>query len=79
MTGAIPGAAVTVVQLRVPLGLIRQRLYPREPEPDWYLDAATALTSRLDASDVADFVADNGEQAPDDVAAEILGLVGWLR
>jgi hypothetical protein len=36
VTGAIPGAAVTVVQLRVPLGLIRQRLFRREPEPDWY-------------------------------------------
>lgn len=79
VTGAIPGAAVTVVQLRVLLGLIRQRLFRREPEPDWYLDAATALTSRLDASDVADFVVDNGERAPDEVAAEILGLVGWLR
>ncbi len=76
--GAIPGAAPTVVQLRVPLGLIRQRLYGREPEPDWYLDAASALTSRLDTSDVADFAVDNGERAPDDVAAEILGLVSWL-
>jgi len=28
---------------------------------------------------VADFVVDNGERAPDDVAAQILGLVGWLR
>ena len=78
VTGAIPSAAPTVVQLRVPLGLIRQRLYAREHEPDWYLDAASGLTSRLDASDVADFVVDNGERAPDDVAAEILGLVGWL-
>jgi gluconate kinase len=78
VTGAIPGAAATVVQLRVPLGLIRQRLSSREPEPEWYLDAASALTGRLDASDVADFVVDNGERAPDDVAAEILGLVGWL-
>jgi hypothetical protein len=43
------------------------------------LDAGTALTSRLDASDVADFVVDNGEQAPDEVAAEIVGLVRWLR
>jgi adenylylsulfate kinase len=79
VTGAIPGAAATVVQLRVPLGLIRQRLYSRELEPDWYLDAASVLTSRLDASDVADFVVDNGERAPDDVAAEILDFVGWLR
>jgi adenylylsulfate kinase len=79
VTGAIPGAAATVVQLRVPLELIRQRLYRREPEPEWFLDAASALTSRLDASAVADFVVDNGERAPDEVAAEILGLVGWLR
>jgi hypothetical protein len=79
VTGAIPGAAATVVQLRVPLGLIRQRLYGREPEPDWYLGAASEPTNRLDASDVADFVVDNGERAPDEVAAEILDLVGWLR
>ena len=78
VTGAIPGAAATVVQLRVPLGPLRQRLSGREPQPDWYLDAASALTSRLDASEVADFVVDNGERAPDEVAAEILGLVGWL-
>jgi hypothetical protein len=79
VTGAIPGAAATVVQLRVPLGLIRQRLYSREPEPDWFLQAASALTSRMDESDVADFVVDNGERVPDDVAAEILDLVGWLH
>jgi len=79
VTGAIPGAAATVVQLRVPLGLIRQRLSRREPEPDGYLGAAFALTGRLDVSDVADFVVDNGERAPEDVAAQILGLVGWLR
>ena len=79
VTGAIPGAAATVVQLRVPLELIRQRLYRREPEPGWYLDAASYLTSRLDASVVADFVVDNGERALDDVAAEILSLVGWLE
>jgi len=78
VTGAIPGAAATVVQLRVPLGPLRQRLSSREPQPDWYLDAASYLTSRLDASDVADFVVDNDERAPDEVAAEILGLVGWL-
>jgi hypothetical protein len=79
VTGAIPGAAATVVQLRVPLGLIRQRLSRREPEPDGYLGAAFALTGRLDVSDVADFVVDNDERAPEDVAAQILGLVGWLR
>ena len=79
VTGAIPGAAATVVQLRVPLGLIRQRLSRREPEPDGYLGAAFALTGRLDVSDVADFVVDNGERAPEDVAAHIVGLVGWLR
>ena len=78
VTGAIPGAAATVVQLRVPLGPLRQRLSGREPQPDWYLDAASALTSRLDASEVADFVVDNDERAPDEVAAKILGLVGWL-
>jgi gluconate kinase len=75
---AIPGAAATVVQLRAPLGLIQQRLRGRELEPGWYLDAASALVPRLDASGVADFVVDNGERAPDEVAAEILGLVGWL-
>jgi hypothetical protein len=52
--------------------------FRREPGPDWYLGAASALTGRLDASVVADFVVDNDERAPDEVAAEILGLVGWL-
>jgi len=66
------------VQLRAPLELVRQRLRGREPEPGWYLDTASELTSRLEASDVADFVVDNGARAPDQVAAEILGLVGWL-
>ena len=78
VTRAIPGAAAMVVQLRVPLELIRQRLSGREPQPDWYLGAASALTGRLDASEVADFVVDNDERAPDEVAAEILSVVGWL-
>ncbi len=78
LAAAVPGAAATVVQLRAPLELVRQRLRGREPEPGWYLDAASELTSRLEASDVADFVVDNGARAPDQVAAEILGLVGWL-
>jgi adenylylsulfate kinase len=78
VAAAVPGAAVTVVQLRAPLDRVRQRLRGREPEPGWYLDAASALTARLDASDVADLVVDNDQRAPDEVAAEILGLVGWL-
>jgi shikimate kinase len=75
---AVPGAAATVVHLRAPLTLIHQRLRAREPEPDWYLGAATALVPRMDTSSAADFVIDNGQRPPDEVAAEVLSVARWL-
>ena len=75
---AVPGAAATVVQLRAPLTLIHQRLRAREPEPDWFLGAATALVPRMDTASVADFVIENGQRPPDQVAAEVLTVVQWL-
>jgi chloramphenicol 3-O-phosphotransferase len=79
VSNAVPGAAATVVHLRAPLlTLIQQRLRAREPEPDWYLGAAAALVPRMDTSSVADFVVDNGQRPPNEVAAEVLSVVRWL-
>jgi len=75
---AVPDAVVTVVQLRAPLGVIQQRLRAREPEPAWYLDVATELAPRMDRGNVADFIVDNGERHPDEVAGDVLRLVRWL-
>jgi shikimate kinase len=74
---AVPGAVPTVVQLRAPLELIHHRLSAREPEPGWYLNAATELASRMNTSKVADFIVDNGARPPNEVAREILGLLRW--
>jgi gluconate kinase len=76
---AVPGAVVTVVLLRTPIELIEQRLRAREPNPDWYLDAAKHLVPRLDPSNVADFVVANDRRVPDDVAGEVLDLTQWSR
>ena len=77
--GAIPGAQITVVRLRAPLPLLRERIVAREAgDPAWYLGAAEYLTPVFDSAGVEDFVVDNVDRPVRDVAAEALRLAGWL-
>jgi predicted kinase len=76
---AVPGAAITVVRLRVPLATIHARLRAREAprSADWYIDAASYLADRMEAAGIEDRVVDNIRH-PTEVATTILRLVGWL-
>ena len=77
---AVPGAEITVIRLRTPLPVLHERLRAREAgrDPQWYLDAATYLTEKMDRFPVEDYLIDNLDRPADDVAGEALRLAGWL-
>lgn len=77
---AIPDARITVVRLQAPLSLIEERLRLREKTiPEAEVSAARWWVSRLEESPVADYVIDNSNRPPRDVAAEVLRAVEWLQ
>jgi DNA polymerase III delta prime subunit len=77
---AVPGAVVSVVRLRAPLDVLHARILARESgrNPRWYLDAASSLATTMEHERVEDHVVDNVDRPAAEVAAEALGLVGWL-
>jgi hypothetical protein len=79
VTAAVPGAQVTVVRLRAPLAVLHERIRAREAsDPDWFLDAATHTAAVFERAQVEDYLVDNGNRPPAEVAAEVLHRVGWL-
>jgi hypothetical protein len=77
---AIPGAEITVIQLFAPLPLIEQRLRLREKTiPEQEISGARWWVARLEASDIADHVVDNGNRPPRETAKEVLITLGWLQ
>jgi hypothetical protein len=78
IVAVVPGADITVVRLRAPLPLLRERILAREAgDPAWYLEAAAYLDSVFDTAEVEDFIVDNVERPVRDVAADVLRLAGW--
>lgn len=76
---AVPGAEITVVRLRAPLALLRERILARHAgDPSWYLGAAEHLDGMFENAGVEDFAVDNIDRSPADVAAEVLSRAGWL-
>ena len=77
---AVPGAVVSVVRLREPLGVIHERIRRRESGRDagWYLDAATGLVNSMEGSGLEDHVVDNDHRPAAEVALEAVRLVGWI-
>ena len=76
---AVPGARITVVRLRAPLELLRERIAAREPgDASWYLGAAEHLQGVFESAGVEDFAVDNVDRRPAEVAAEVLRRAGWL-
>ena len=77
--GAVPGADITVVHLRVPVQTLHARLRRREAGRDstWFLDAATHLVQSMRPAELADHVVDNDDRPARVVAAEILRRAGW--
>jgi hypothetical protein len=76
---AIPGAQITVVLLRARLELLHARIRAREAgDPEWFLDVATYLVDRLEATAAEDHTVDNEDRSITEVAAEVLQVTGWL-
>ncbi len=77
---AVPGAEITVVRLRVPLGELHARIRRREAagDPTWYLEAASYLVPVLERAGVEDHVVDNSGRPARETAAEVLRLIEWL-
>ena len=77
---AMPGTAVTVVRLDVPMDLIIRRLEGREGAAtiDWYRHRAPELHGIMERNAVADLVIDVGERAPEAVAREIAERMGLV-
>lgn len=75
---AMPGAAVTVVRLDVPMSIIMRRLDGRESASsiDWYRHRAPDLQMIMERNKVEDVLVAVGERTPDEVAAEILQKTG---
>jgi hypothetical protein len=74
---AVPDAECTLVWLHAPLETVFDRIRLRQPDPDWYLDAAKRMAEKIDPSQVADLVVDNAVRPPLEVADDILGQLGW--
>src|SRR5919201_6636840 len=55
VVAAVPGADITVVRLRAPLPLLRERIVARQAgDPAWYLEAAEYLDSVFDTAGIED-------------------------
>lgn len=81
---SLQSADISVVGLRAPLPILHARIAAREAgrdarQIDWYRNAAAVLVDRLESARVEDYCIDNVDRSADDVAAEALRLVGWLR
>jgi chloramphenicol 3-O-phosphotransferase len=77
---AMPGTAVTIVRLDVPMPLILSRLEGRESAATiaWYRNRAPELQGIMERHGVADLVIDVGERTPDEVALEIAMRIGLV-
>lgn len=75
---AIPGGAVTVVRLRVPMDTIEHRLRSRNSGESlaWHLARAPELERIFDANEIEDLSIDCGERTPTEIAIEIADRMG---
>jgi hypothetical protein len=78
---AMPGAAIAIVRLEVPLVLIQERLTRRERTPEdlaWSQARAPELQAIMERERVEDVLIAVGERAPGDVAEEVLQRCGVM-
>ncbi|MBV8911372.1 MAG: hypothetical protein JOZ89_11500 [Gammaproteobacteria bacterium] len=80
VTASVPGAAITVVRLRVRRDVLEERIRVREAgrDPAWYLGAAAYLAETLEQAGVEDFVVENEGRPAVEAAREALLLARWL-
>lgn len=79
IAAAIPGAAMTVVRLTIEPETVAARLRGRESGESlaWHLARAPELTGIMERNGVGDHIVATDGRTPADLAAEVLGLVGW--
>jgi dephospho-CoA kinase len=77
---SLPGADITVVRVAAPQPVVEQRINEREIGD--YLERLLArsaeLTPILETAAVEDFTVSNDGRPIQEVAAEVLGRLGWL-
>ena len=74
---AVPGAEITVVRLRAPIPTLHRRIRARNPNPEWFLDAATELSHAMELHALEDFLVDNEGMSVDDTARAVLHITCW--
>ena len=74
----IPGTNGSLTATSTACGRTSSRAREAGRDPQWYLDAATYLTEKMDRFPVEDYLIDNLDRPADDVAGEALRLAGWL-
>jgi adenylylsulfate kinase len=79
ITEAVPGAEITVVRLRAPLTVVHRRIRARNPQPEWFLNAATELTNTMELHALEDVVVDNAAMSIGETAKMVLDLTGWAE
>jgi adenylylsulfate kinase len=76
---AIPDAEITVIRLRAPVEVVKERLILREPpaaaEP--YLDKAEHAVRTFDECDIQDWVIETGSVSVTHIAMLALQFAGW--
>ena len=79
IAAAIPGGELTVVRLTVRPETVTARLRGRESGEslEWHLRRAPELTGIMERNGVGDLVVETDGRTPEELAFEILGLVGW--
>jgi hypothetical protein len=76
---AIPGAATTIVRLTAPPSTLEQRIQLREPaDPEGDLIGARWWTQHFNDVRVEDYVVETENRLVNEIAREVLRLVGWL-
>ena len=77
ITESVSGADITVVRLRAPLTVVHRRIRARNPDPEWFLNAATELSHTMELHALEDFVVDNEGISVDETARMVLDVTGW--
>ena len=79
IVAAIPGAELTVVRLGVRPETVAARLRGRESGESlaWHLRRAPELTAIMERNGIGDLMVETDGRTPEELALEILGLVGW--
>ena len=76
----LPGARISVVRLRAPVGVLQNRVRQRELGSglDWHVARAAEAAILFDESRIPAIVVEAEDKSVGELAEEILLLAGWL-